>query len=376
MTTTALSNAFHGWVTPGEGDYAGSGGNLNSVYTGDGDYNPQAEDEGYQIGDFPAGGLSSGAETQEFRISDSDAFNNLRGIAKTSFPFQPYPSQDHPNMENSALADNFAQSDLGGVSSLMPGRYSMNTQAGTLSQGILDEFNAGSSTFNSLPTAAGPWDAGTRGGATVDMGDGGGAASIVEQFKNAFVMGQADDVPLTPFHKTYPNFGSGTVDYGFQEPGADSASAEIIRAYSAILPEGQLAGTKTELMPVFSGVNQLAVEQRPILQSLGKQKNTLYLGGLTELPDDLAIDPRDALLAGSNIPSDLVQTSGELASALEILGYNADMSGSANPFGPRMPNSNMLAAANVSAPASFYDPTNESSGEPLLFQTSIYSYNQ
>jgi hypothetical protein len=377
MTTSALSNAFHGWVTPGEGDYAGAGGNLNSVYAGDGYYNPQAEDEGYRIGEFPAGGLVSGAETQEFRISDSDAFNNLRGIAKTSFPFQPYPSQDHPNMETSALADNFAQSDLGGVSSLMPGRYSMNTRAGTLSQGILDEFNAGSSTYNSLPTAAGPWDAqSSRGGANMEIGGDGGAKTIVEQFKEAFVTGQADDVPLTPFHKTYPNFGSGTVDYGFQEPGADAASAEILRAYSAILPEGQLAGTKTELMPVFSGVNQLAVEQRPVLQSLGKQKNTLYLGGLTELPDDLAIDPRDALLAGSNIPSDLVQTAGELASALEILGYNENAGNSSNPFGPRLPNSNMLAPPNVSAPASFYDPLNESSGEPLLFQPSIYSYNQ
>jgi hypothetical protein len=53
----------------------------------------------------------------------------------------------------------------------------------------------------------------------------------------------------------------------------------------------KLAGTKTELMPVLSGVNQEAVEQRPILQSLAKLKNTLNLGGLTELPDSLTIDP-------------------------------------------------------------------------------------
>ena len=391
--TTALSNVFHGFVSPGEGDYPGSGGNLNSVYAGDGYYHPMAEDQGYAVGHFPAGGLASGAETQEFRISDSDAFNNLRGISKSSFPFDPFPTQDHPNMRTSALADNFDQSELAGVSSLLPGRYSYNTRAGTLSQHILDEFAAGASTFNSLPTAETAWGSSNFDGTRKDIrngaagfgmnrqiGEGIQTDSIVEQFKTAFVTREANDVPLTPFHKTYPNFGSGTVDYGFAEPGADAASADILRAYHAILPEGQLAGTKKELMPVFSGVNQEAVEQRPILQSLAKQKNTLYLGGLTELPDDLRIDPREALLSGSNIPADLVQTAGELASALDTLGYNADASDlrSSNPWGPRAPDSRMLAQPDVSMPPDFYDPTAEGATEPLLFDSepSIYSYNE
>ncbi len=88
-------------------------------------------------------------------------------------------------------------------------------------------------------------------------------------------------------------------------------------------------------MPVFSGVHQEAVEQRPILQSLAKQKNTLNLGGLTELPDSLTIDPREGFVSGSNIPADLVQTAGELASALETLGHHND--GGENPWGPRLP---------------------------------------
>ena len=393
---TALSNSFHGWVSPGEGAFPGSGGNLRTVYSGAGEYHPYGqhpEDEGYATGAFPAGGLATGAETQEFRISDSDAFNNLRGIAKTSYPFDPFPVQDSPNMRTSALVDNFAQPDLAGVSSLLPGRYSYNTRAGTLSQGILDEFAAGASTFNSLPNAETNWASTNFDGLRKDsqnyavgrgvnkqVGEGIEPSSIIEQFKQAFVTQDAMDVPLTPFQKSYPNFGSGTVDYGFDEPGAAEASLDILRAYHAILPEGQLAGTKKELMPVFSGVNQEAVEQRPILQSLGKQKNTLYLGGLTELPDDLCIDPREALLAGSNIPADLVQTAGELASALDTLGWNGDTSSlqSSDPWGPRMPNSRMLANPDVQMPQDFYDPTNESTNEPLLFdvQPNIYSYNE
>ena len=198
---------------------------------------------------------------------------------------------------------------------------------------------------------------------------------IVQQYRQAYVEPAEQDVPLTPFHKTYPNFAVGKVDYGFQDPGADQASADVIRAYHAVLPEGQLAGTKQELMPVFSGVNQEAVEQRPILQSLGKTKNTLYLGGMTELPDDLRIDPREALKSGSNIPADIVQTAGELASALDTLGYHpADGLHTGNPYGARLPSSRTLAETNVRMPDGFYDFLNTSAHEPLIYEGGIYDY--
>jgi hypothetical protein len=366
----ALSQAFHGFASPGEGTYPGSGGNLNSVYAGDGDYNQQPEDEGYVFGQFPSGALPSGAEGQTFRISDSDAFNNLRGIAKTSFPFDPYPMQDHPGEKGSALADNFAQADMAGISSLLPGKFNYNATSGSLGRQILDEFAAGTSTFNTLPTSEGVWgtenfDQNRRGqnlaGSVYNgqIGENIKPNSIAEQFKQAFVTNEAQDVPLTPFSKTYPNFGDGQVDYGFNEPGQDAMSNDIIKAYHAILPQGQLAGTKQELMPVFSGISQEAVEQRPMLQSLAKQRNTLYLGGLTELPDDLKIDPRIALLAGSNIPANLIQTSGELASALDTLGWQGSDDGltTSNPYGSRLEASRTLdGKQGQSAPANFYSP--------------------
>ena len=142
MSTTTLSKVFHGQLLTGENSYPGSGGNLNSVYAGDGYFHEMPSDEGYEVGKFPSGALPTGAESQEFRISDSDAFNSLRGIAKTKFPFEPYPSNDNPGGAPTALVDEFQQSDLAGVSSLMPGKYSYNNIQGTLSKHILDEFDA------------------------------------------------------------------------------------------------------------------------------------------------------------------------------------------------------------------------------------------
>lgn len=202
------------------------------------------------------------------------------------------------------------------------------------------------------------------------------SANLVDQFRAAFSEPAVEDVPLTPFSKTYYNFGDGQVDYGFNEPGSDQANDDIIRAFRAVLPEGQLAGTKKELMPIFSGINQEAVEQRPILQSLGKQKNTLYLGGLTELPDELRISPSDALMSGSNIPAAIVQTAGELSSALQMLGWQGSDIHSGNPYGARLKNSKMLANASTEAmPASFYNYINSDAREPLLFSDSIYQYS-
>jgi len=390
--TTALSQAFSGHTTPGEGPVPGDGGNLRSVYSGWGEFGDKLPgyDSGYETGRFPAGRLPSGSERQEFRISDSSAFNNLRGIAKTSFPFDPYPSQDHPNQQASALSDAFQQTDMSGVSSLLPGKYSYNNQQGSLGKQILMEFDAGTSTYNSLPWAESQWavnnDDTTRKltgsyrneGQNGQTQEGINPQSVAEQYKDAFASPGEQDVPLTPFHKTYPNFGVGKVDYGFQEPGADKASEEIIRAYHAVLPEGQLAGTKKELMPVFSGINQEAVEQRPILQSLGKLKNTLWLGGVAELPDELKIDPRIGLLSGSNVPTSVVQTAGELASALDTLGFYQGANGMdpLAPYGAPLPPSRTLAGGNAPRPSSeFYGYQNYSSNEPLVFGSSdAYAY--
>lgn len=388
MATTALSQAFHGVGNDG-GPVPGDGGNLNTVYSGWGQFmNMPGYDEGYQVGHFPAGRLPNGSEKQEFRISDSTAFNNLRGIAKTSFPFDPYPSQDHPNMQASSLADNFQQTDISGVSSLLPGKYSYNNQQGSLGKQILQEFDAGTSTYNSLPWAESAHaitnqdttrrltNAAQSSGENWQAQEGIMPQSIAEQFKESFTSPAEQDLPLTPFHKTYPNFGTGTVDYGFQEPGADTASEEIIRAYHAVLPEGQLAGSKKELMPVFSGINQEAVEQRPILQSLGKIKNTLWLGGVTELPDELRIDPRTSLLSGSNIPTGVEQTAGELASALDTLGYYKGANGltTGDPYGAPLPPTKTISGTAPMVNPDFYERDTYMSDEPLVFGGSGYAF--
>lgn len=387
--STTLSNNFHGRAPSDEGVIPGSGGNNNSVYSGWGDIDQEASDFGYDVGHFPSGELSSGAEKQEFRISDSTAFNNLRGIAKTNFPFDPQPAQDHPNREVTSLTDSFAQSDLAGVSSLLPGKFSYNNQQASLSNEILQEFDAGTSTYNSLPWAQTAYaldnsDTGGKLGSRTSRASSGinfqsqegiNPRSVADEHRMAFASPAEQDVPLTPFHKTYPNFGNGKVDYGFQEPGADRMSDEILRAYNAVLPEGNLAGAKKELMPVFSGVNQEAIEQRPILQSLAKTKNTLYLGGVTELPDELRIDPRQALLSGSNIPADLVQTAGELSSALDSLQfYDNDSLSTGNPYGAPMRSSRTLAGSAQKMSPDFYGHLNYMGNEPATFGGSGYEY--
>jgi hypothetical protein len=184
----------------------------------------------------------------------------------------------------------------------------------------------------------------------------------------AFAGPSEQDVPLTPFHRTYFNFGNGQVDYGFQEPGQDSQSDEIIRAYHAVLPEGQLAGSKKDFMPVFSGVNQEAIEQRPILQSLGKLQNTLWLGGVTELADEMKIDPRQSLMSGSNIPGNMIESAGQLATALDTMGYHHNTNGlnTANPYGQRLPFSKTLAGGEVAMSPEFYSSMTYMSEEPLV----------
>jgi hypothetical protein len=248
-----------------------------------------------------------------------------------------------------SLVDKFQPTDVAGVSSLMPGKYNYNNMQGVLGREILDEFDAGTSTYNSLPTGASAYNNDLYGSGNFDTVNkrteaftGINSSNLIDQYRAAYASTQVNDVPLTPFHYQYPNFGNGQVDYGFQEPGAESMDSAIVKGFNAVLPS-DLAGTKTELMPVFSSVNQLALEQRPLLQSLGYQKNTLWLGGSTTLPDSLTVSPLMALQAGSNIPVNLTQSAGELASALTYLSYtNADGLSTGNPYGQHVPNNRML----------------------------------
>eukprot|EP00514_Thraustochytrium_sp_LLF1b_P002045 CAMPEP_0184515932 /NCGR_PEP_ID=MMETSP0198_2-20121128/4758_1 /TAXON_ID=1112570 /ORGANISM="Thraustochytrium sp., Strain LLF1b" /LENGTH=256 /DNA_ID=CAMNT_0026906217 /DNA_START=2146 /DNA_END=2914 /DNA_ORIENTATION=- len=105
-------------------------------------------------------------------------------------------------------------------------------------------------------------------------------------------------------------------------PGSKSkVDREILDAFEAVLPTNgpSLSGVQKELMPVFSGSTQVLHDSRPILQSRGHGSGTVYIGGATELPDHLRIDPREAYRGHYNIPGDLVQSGGELLQALDIL---------------------------------------------------------
>lgn len=380
----ALSSSFHGRATAGEGSYPGSGGNMNSVYAGPGMYEPMSSDAGYDFSRFPAGSLPVGQETQEFRISDSEAFNNLRGIARSSFPFDPYPTNDSPHPNITSLKDNFQSSDLAGISSLLPGKYNYNQVQGTLGKEILAGFDAGVSTYNSLPNGVAAPLCGDKEPHDYDTypTDNESYAGLTDQHRRSFTSPAVEDVPLTPFHIQYPNFGNGHVDYGFNDPGSATLSNDIIEAYRAVLPEGKLAGTKQDLMPVFSGIAQEAVEQRPMMQSLGRMKNTLWLGGATHLPDELTISPIHALMAGSNAEADIVQTPGELVSALQYLGYTGSDYGvnTSSAFGAHLPQSTTLAKGPApKMSVDFYSRSTADSKEPLDFskgsvQSSIGAY--
>lgn len=372
--------------TPGEG------GNLNSMYEGWGTKQPMNSDFGYAFGQFPVGKLPTGGQPQTFELSDSEAFSGLRGVAKMSHPFAPNPTQDHPLMAQaeSKLTDNFQISDIAGVSSLAPGRFSYNRTRSELGSDILAEFDAGKSTMNTLRNAAGgPDDVNRRSAArpaAIDSFAVGPTTthmdtlSVMDQHRLAAKSTQVDDVPITPFHRVYPNFGSGNVDYGFNEPGTESMSNDILKAYQAVLPEGTLAGTKKDLMPVFSGVNQLAIEQRPMLQSRAAQYKTVYAGGQLELPDEIRIDPRIALMAGSNMPAKLIQTPAELASAFEYMQYQqADKLSSTSPYGDHLPPSRTLTGGHPGQRSDWYQPYTASDPEPAVFSgdgedTYAYSY--
>ena len=300
--------------------------------------------EGYDFNHFPVGKLPSGGPGDAFQMMDNKAFYEagLRGIQHVQFPFAPRVEQLNPggaperaegqlmNNENAnSMGDkNMLQSQFDDYSQLkfpdVPaiGQYLKDN---TLSSTILDEFSAGTSTLNSLPTAATFTGKGPHAANDVVWDT---YKSLDDQYRSAAGFGkQKNDIPFAPFAYTYPNFGTsdGEPDYGFQEPGVTDLNQSILDQYSSMLPTARdNAGLVKDLQPIFSGTNVLALEQRPIVQYKGLLHNTLWRDGQTELPDDLRIDPKSALLAGSNIPTNMIETYGQLAAALDTIGYRGE----------------------------------------------------
>ncbi len=327
------------------------GGGIAPDYTSMGEVDDDEGYHGYQFSQFPAGPIATATDNTGWTLSDSNAFNGMSGIPKTSMSYDPYADSKN----NTALADYFqAGSEVAAMSSALPG-----SKPGGLSQNILDQFDAGRSTLNSLPDALDGFST-DKYGREVEDGSRMNTNTLEDQHKTAYSvqMGNDANFPLMPFNYVYPNFGnSGTMDYGFADGDSNVMNEAITKAFQTTIPEGRLSGVKTDFLPVFNNVNQEALEERPLLQSLGKLKNTRWIGGATTLPDDLRIDPRGALLSGENAPADLVETSGELEIALQALGYHG-AAGGTSAYGARMPRNQMIAQTNDEIPA-FYNAQDE-----------------
>lgn len=342
----------------------------NPVYdSADDRYYAANVQEGYDFNNFPVGKLPSGGPGDAFQMMDNHAFYEagLRGIQHIQFPFAPRIEQN--NVENADVQENanrqgdknMLQSQFDDYSQLkfpdVPavGQYLKDNQ---MSSSILDEFSAGNSTLNSLPTAA------TFSNGKNDVGFE-SYRSLDDQYRSAAGFGkQKNDIPFAPFAFTYPNFGTadGEPDYGFQEPGASDISEAILAQYSSMLPAARdNAGMVKDLQPIFSGTNVLALEQRPIVQSKGLLKGARWRTGQVELPDDLRIDPRSALLAGSNIPTHMVETYGQLASALDSMGFRGEPNymDSTTGFGGVLPPSKIVGGNPAQMDPSWYtyDPS-------------------
>lgn len=239
---------------------------------------------GYDFSQFPAGALSAGGNGQQFVV--------------------PY---DVPAIDTQmvGLTDQFS----GGNQFI---RAQPVSDQGTLTQSVMNQFTAGASTLNSLSDAADPFSADRNGRNNGEMGTTG---AFGDQFGQQGV--NPGDVPLMPYSATYFNFGNGSVDYGLANQTEPSAAA-IIASFAATLPDGGLAGIKSDLTPTFSSINQVALEERPMLQTRGKMGN--WYGITAHLPDDLRIDPREALLGGGgDIPANIPETTGELQAALTMI---------------------------------------------------------
>lgn len=264
-----------------------------------------------------------------------------RAYGTTGLGYNGLDSLMEPVKEEAvSLMDNFNQG-------YVPSRYPEGRT--TLSQGIINEHEAGRSTLNSLPTSESVLGSDMN---FEEVYQAGGAQSLSELFPSSG--SQRTQLPLAPFQAQYPNFGEGLDTFmGGAVP--QSLQADIFRVHEANAGAGQLSGFKSDLMPVFSGINEEALEPRPFLQSLGYQRKNLYLGGMTELPDTLKISPLDAILSGSNIPTDIVQTPGELAAALELMGKSDGRAA----YGQPLPMSKLIEPSQIDVPMGFYDPTEE-----------------
>ncbi len=307
-------------------------------------YDDDENTVGYSFGNFPAGSLPVGVEGQGFRLSDSVGFNGQSGITKTSFPYVAAPVDQN----NQLLQDHFQTGDLVSMSSQLPGKVAGGQT--TMPDSILAQFDAGSSTFKSLSDAVNPFT-----GDAYDDDSGGNFSSMEEQHRSAYAKQQgAADLPLMPFSYTTPDFGDGKVDYGYADPNEQDISSAMVKAFQLVRNDTQLAGIKQDLQPIFSNVANVALDDRPIFQSLGKMKNTMLLGGASVYPPELRIAPREALMADSNIPTDMIETSAELAKALESIGYYGGTG--ISPYGRQPVKSQMVENTNDAVPLYFSSP--------------------
>ena len=345
-------------------DYSGMTGN----FTGQ---NEAVDIGGYAFGQFPAGRLpAGGVQGGHELLMDSDAFTGMRGVQRERYPLGSHPASDDPD-RTSRLADSF---DTASMASLTPGAWGVNRGVPALGPDILRAFDVGGNTLLSLPGAAGPyadevWGNAQQGGWRDTPYTGGHEpANLVDLHRSAYSRpGLGDDVPALPFQRSYVNFGNGEVDYGASSDASTLDGAALARMHR-LLPRGELAGMKTDLMPVFSSIPQTALEQRPLFQSLGKQRGQRFLGGTSVLPDELTIDPREAILAGSAIPANMPQTAGELASYLGILGARAaDGLATSSPFGAPVGTVKMVSGESAPMSADFYCNDGVGSMDPASF---------
>lgn len=323
-------------------------------------------DSGYDFSQFPTGSLPSGGAGPAFQMMDNKAFyeSGLRGMNRTNFPFN----------ESTGVADSNALAGGFDVNNADPGNVADLSQV-QVSSGILDEFASGVSTLTSTGNAIRPRGLANYSNDNDNNDDENGYHSIEDQYRGSSGLGpQQNGIPFAPFAYSYPNFGTsdGQPDYGFDEPGSSSISQSILDQHAKMMATSASmdAGFQKDLEPIFSGTNILVLEQRPIFQSKGRLKGTMWRNGQSELPDDLMIDPKSVLESGSNIPVDMFSTNAELMSILNYMGYddNSDGLSSTTGYGKGLSQSKMMGAHPGKMEASLYEyDTTGIVSEPLIF---------